>query len=611
MALHFFANHELLAIELLALALLRFPEAPRGLRRGLARIVGEEQEHLRGYLRRLDGTGVGFGDVPVNGFFWRTLAPARDPARLLAGLSLTFEQANLDYAAYYAEAFRAVGDGETAAALDRVLEDEVGHVRHGRVWFDRLRDRRQPYWEAWSGALPAPLTPARARGRGFVVEPRRRAGLADEDIERLRVYGHSKGRPPHAWWFAPEVEAELVPGGPGPLRDTVAADLGALPLFLARTDDVVLVPRSPTVAWLREVQAAGFDLPEVVEGTGAEALAGRTVGAWEAWAPSPATAERFPVPWDPRWRRLYDKAWAAERLRERLLAEGEDMDPADVPVLCETPADVERATATLRARGRDPRVKLRFGTAGRGTLAVDGPVRAAIEAQGGVLVEPWLDRVLDLSVQFDVEPSGAVRVSPPGRFFADGRGRYGGAVVGRWTDGLDPALLRYLHGDGASPDRLARRLVATVEALGPSMAALGFTGPAGIDAFVYRDGRDHRLRPLVELNPRRTLGRVAQALGRRVARGQVGAWRVLSRRDLRRAGHPDFRALARVLPPARLTPPDPETRRGPPPLLVGGAFWTTDPAVARSFAAVLVVGDSLADVAAAWADVGLLFRGTG
>lgn len=67
--LHQFANHELLAAELMALALLKFPDAPEAFRNGLVRTLQEEQDHTRLYLRRLDQLGVPFGSLPVNGFF--------------------------------------------------------------------------------------------------------------------------------------------------------------------------------------------------------------------------------------------------------------------------------------------------------------------------------------------------------------------------------------------------------------------------------------------------------------------------------------------------------------------------------------------------------------
>ena len=59
--LHFFANHELLATELMALALLKFPDAPASFRRGLLATLREEQIHTKLYIHRMKQCGVDFG----------------------------------------------------------------------------------------------------------------------------------------------------------------------------------------------------------------------------------------------------------------------------------------------------------------------------------------------------------------------------------------------------------------------------------------------------------------------------------------------------------------------------------------------------------------------
>src|SRR5712671_2598414 len=63
--LHFFANHELLATELMALLLLRFPDAPAAFRRGVFQTLKDEQRHTSLYVQRMRECALQFGELPV------------------------------------------------------------------------------------------------------------------------------------------------------------------------------------------------------------------------------------------------------------------------------------------------------------------------------------------------------------------------------------------------------------------------------------------------------------------------------------------------------------------------------------------------------------------
>ena len=138
--LHFFANHELLATELMALVLLRFPEAPAAFRKGVLQTLKDEQQHTRLYLERMQACGIHFGELPVSGYFWRMVSPMENPMDYVASLCLTFEQANLDFARHFADRFTAVGDTDTARLLEKIYRDEIGHVAYGLKWFRRWKN---------------------------------------------------------------------------------------------------------------------------------------------------------------------------------------------------------------------------------------------------------------------------------------------------------------------------------------------------------------------------------------------------------------------------------------------------------------------------------------
>ena len=187
-----FAHHELMAVELFAWALLRWPDVPSGLQAGWLEALGDEQIHCRLYLDRLEKLGSRLEAHPQSDYFWKQVpgieASPHGPRAFLAALGLTLEQANLDFTGVYRDAFRAVGDEASARVFERVYTDEIQHVALAARWLDRLSpEHANDPVGAYEAAVPYPLAASRAKGRRFNAEARRAAGLADPFIDHIRT----------------------------------------------------------------------------------------------------------------------------------------------------------------------------------------------------------------------------------------------------------------------------------------------------------------------------------------------------------------------------------------------------------------------------------------
>ena len=185
-----FAHHELMAVELFAWALLRWPALDPELRRGFARVLDEEQQHCRLYLERLAAHGSQLCEHPLSGYFWRQLPAIRSspagPAAFLAAMGLTLEQANLDFTLVYRDGFRQAGDETSARVCQRIHDDEIRHVRLAAEWLRRLCPAGNDL-ERYRACVPYPLGAARAKGRRFDAASRRSAGLDESLIEAVRT----------------------------------------------------------------------------------------------------------------------------------------------------------------------------------------------------------------------------------------------------------------------------------------------------------------------------------------------------------------------------------------------------------------------------------------
>lgn len=185
--LHSLANHELQAAELFAWALLAFPDAPSEFRRGLLKILQDEQRHTRMYIARLEAHGGRFGRFPVSGYFWSKVESLETPLDFICAMSLTFENANLDHTTESAAAARRGKDPKTAAVIDQVHRDEIEHVRFGWTWLQIFKQEEESAWDAYARSLSWPLRPVKARARRFHPEGRRAAGLDEDFIRQLET----------------------------------------------------------------------------------------------------------------------------------------------------------------------------------------------------------------------------------------------------------------------------------------------------------------------------------------------------------------------------------------------------------------------------------------
>lgn len=531
--LHFLANHELLAAELMALALLRFPKAPSEYRRGLYEAMREEQIHTRLYLKRMKDCGVSLGEFPLNDFFWRITSRVDNELDFITRMNLTFEQANLDYSKYYAEQFRLAGDKATAVVLEKIYQDEIGHVGHGLKWLRYWKEPQQTDWQAYNESIHFPLSATRAKGVvEFNEEARLRVGFDADFISRLKIFQRSRGRTPVVHWFNPN--AELHARGHLNGNDikmnrfelAIEKDLEILMAAFSKRDDIVLFRELPSVSHLEKLQGSGFDLPDAI---GENELGNGKLGGFRPWAWSPEVSQLF----EPfaqqvskkikdQWRAPVPGSWLSKEigyLLEKRIGSLEDNRS-----VCR---DVEHALSMIS--NHSVVYKPGYGCAGKGfriakekNSELEKWLSATIKENGFVIAEPWVQRVEDFSVHYHVE-NGRVDFLGATKVVNDHRGRFRGIdVAPRWSKLIDQELATFLY-----KEELFGKWYHEIipEELGSLLDQ--YNGPASIDAMVWRDSDGKlRLRKVVELNVRMTMGRVALDLQKKMAANKFCGLRI-------------------------------------------------------------------------------------
>lgn len=147
-----------------------------------------------------------------------------------------------------------------------------------------------------------------------------------------------------------------------------------------------------------------------------------------------------------------------------------------------------------------------------------------------VVVEPFFEKVVDFSMQFELDAKLDIIFKGVSLFESDSDGRYVGSKI---NFSLDDFCVQHVElFRNVSLDKLAVEVIAVLHKLlsdvefSPFAAkkfSPDFSFPFGVDMMIYSDKvGNERLHPCIEINWRRTMGNVALSLSERVDKDFVG-----------------------------------------------------------------------------------------
>jgi len=159
--LHAVAHIELNAIDLAADMIARFTLHPRlqpedrdDFITDWSSVCDDESRHFNMLADRLDSLELSYGDHPAHNGLWEAAQTTRDnfPARV-AIAPLVLEARGLDVTPGMIQRLNSVGDTDSAAILEIIYEEEIGHVAIGARWFKYLAAQQPESAESYFHSL--------------------------------------------------------------------------------------------------------------------------------------------------------------------------------------------------------------------------------------------------------------------------------------------------------------------------------------------------------------------------------------------------------------------------------------------------------------------------
>ncbi|PXW90762.1 uncharacterized ferritin-like protein (DUF455 family) [Nitrosomonas sp. Nm84] len=189
--IHAITHIEFNAINLAWDAVYRFRHLPKQFYHDWVQVAAEEAYHFQLLRERLNELGSDYGDLPAHNGLWDVATrTASDPLIRMALVPRVLEARGLDVTPGIIKRLRQAGDDDTAAVLEIILRDEIGHVAIGSRWFKYCCDQRGLDSGQTFRALISHHFSGQISGP-FHYEARQKAGFTAAELEALECTGRS------------------------------------------------------------------------------------------------------------------------------------------------------------------------------------------------------------------------------------------------------------------------------------------------------------------------------------------------------------------------------------------------------------------------------------
>lgn len=182
---HAIAHIEFNAINLALDAVYRFQHMPEQYYTDWCLVAAEEAQHFTMLSNYLESHGVVYGDFPAHNGLWEMAV--KTDADVLVRMALVprvLEARGLDVTPGMINKLQATGDNQLISILQKIFDDEIGHVKIGTRWYQALCKERKLEPEQTFLELIEKYMQG-AKFGPFETEARIEAGFSKEEMQAL------------------------------------------------------------------------------------------------------------------------------------------------------------------------------------------------------------------------------------------------------------------------------------------------------------------------------------------------------------------------------------------------------------------------------------------